>query len=51
MLVGSHMRAGTRLGAGSRHMGFSDPLFLDHVRAVSGGGMHSLSYALAIVCA
>lgn len=39
MLVDSHRRAETRLGAGSRHKGFSDPLFLDHVRAGSGGEM------------
>lgn len=37
MLVDSHMRAETLLGAGSRHKGFSDPLFLDHVRARAGG--------------
>lgn len=31
-LVGSHMRAGILLGAGSHHMGFSDPLLLENVR-------------------
>lgn len=39
MLVDSHMRAETLLGAGSRHKGFSDPLFLDHAGARSAGEM------------
>lgn len=30
MLVGSHMKAGIPLAAGSHHKGFSDPLFLEN---------------------
>lgn len=49
MLVDSHMRAETQLGAGSRHKGFSDPLLLDHVRGRSGGEMGLLFYE-CILC-
>lgn len=40
-LVGSHMTAGILLGAGSHHMGFSDPLLLENVRERWGIGLHS----------
>lgn len=49
MLVDSHRRAGTLQGAGSRRKGFSDPLFLDHVGARSGGEMGLLFQVCSVV--